>query len=350
MYYNEGNKMNIPVAVNYFLGGFALEKIVIIFTGGTISMKNDPNLNAAIPSLSGNDILKMVPNIKEIAQIEIIQFGNFPSPYFTPELLINLRREVENVIMKQQVKGVVITHGTDTIEETAYFLDLTINSEKPIVLTGAMKNSSEVGYDGPSNLIASVITASSVKAKNKGVLVVFNNEIHAARDVTKTHTSSIDTFKSLETGPIGVVDNNRAYFYRNIEARDYIPVDHLEPRVSLLKVAFGMDDKIIRFLVDSGEKGIVIEGTGRGNVPPKLAEGIEYAISKGVIVVLVSRCPMGRVDASYGYKGGGKHLESLGVIFGGNLSGQKARIKLMAALAYSNNYNEIKKLFKEQRT
>ncbi|WP_042832810.1 asparaginase [Thermoanaerobacter sp. YS13] len=327
-----------------------MEKIVIIFTGGTISMKNDANLNAAIPSLSGNDILKMVPNIKEISQIEIIQFGNFPSPHFTPELLVNLKLEVENVIKKQQVKGVVITHGTDTIEETAYFLDLTINSEKPIVLTGAMKNSSEIGYDGPSNLIASVITASSEKAKNKGVLVVFNNEIHAARDVTKTHTSSIDTFKSLETGPIGVVDNNRAYFYRNIETRDYIPVDHLEPRVSLLKVAFGMDDKIIRFLVNSGEKGIVIEGTGRGNVPPKLADGIEYAISKGVIVVLVSRCPMGRVDASYGYKGGGKHLKSLGVIFGGNLSGQKARIKLMAALAYSNNYNEIKKLFEEERT
>lgn len=343
-------KLNISITVNYFLGGFTLEKIVIIFTGGTISMKNDANLNAAIPSLSGNDILKMVPNIKEISQIEIIQFGNFPSPHFTPELLVNLKLEVENVIKKQQVKGVVITHGTDTIEETAYFLDLTINSEKPIVLTGAMKNSSEIGYDGPSNLIASVITASSEKAKNKGVLVVFNNEIHAARDVTKTHTSSIDTFKSLETGPIGVVDNNRAYFYRNIETRDYIPVDHLEPRVSLLKVAFGMDDKIIRFLVNSGEKGIVIEGTGRGNVPPKLADGIEYAISKGVIVVLVSRCPMGRVDASYGYKGGGKHLKSLGVIFGDNLSGQKARIKLMAALAYSNNYNEIKKLFEEERT
>ncbi|WP_072968960.1 asparaginase [Thermoanaerobacter uzonensis] len=327
-----------------------MEKIVIIFTGGTISMKNDPNLNAAIPSLSGNEILKMVPNIKENSQIEIIQFGNFPSPHLTPELLVNLKLEVENVIKKQQVKGVVITHGTDTIEETAYFLDLTINSEKPIVLTGTMKNSSEIGYDGPSNLIASVITASSEKAKNKGVLVVFNNEIHAARDVTKTHTSSIDTFKSLETGPIGVVDNNRAYFYRNIETRDYIPVDHLEPRVSLLKVAFGMDDKIIRFLVNSGEKGIIIEGTGRGNVPPKLAEGIEYAISKGVIVVLVSRCPMGRVDASYGYKGGGKHLKSLGVIFGDNLSGQKARIKLMAALAYSNNYNEIKKMFEEERT
>lgn len=310
-------------------------------------MKNDPYLNAAIPSLSGNDILQMIPNIKEIAQIEIIQFGNFPSPHLTPELLINLKQEVENVIAQQQVKGVVITHGTDTLEETAYFLDLTINSKKPIVLTGAMKNSSEFGYDGPSNLFASVVTASSEKSKNKGVLVVFNNEIHTAQDVTKTHTSSIDTFKSLEAGPIGVVDNNRTYFYRNIEARYYIPIDHLEPRVSLLKVAFGMDDKIIRFLADSGEKGIVIEGTGRGNVPPKLADGIEYAISKGVIIVLVSRCPVGRVDASYGYKGGGKHLESLGVIFGGNLSGQKARIKLMAALAYSNNYDEIKKLFNE---
>ncbi|HHW56222.1 MAG TPA: asparaginase [Clostridia bacterium] len=327
-----------------------MEKIVIIFTGGTISMKIDPKLKAAVPHLSGKDILETIPQIKDLTEIETIQFGNFPSPHLTAELLVNLRRKIENVIKNPQVKGIVITHGTDTLEETAYFLDLTINSQKPIILTGAMKNSSEIGYDGPSNLIASVITAFSENAKNRGVLVVFNNEIHSAREVIKTHTSSIDTFKSLETGPIGVVDNNKVYFYRKSEIREYIPVDHLEPKVSLIKVAFGMDDKIIRFLADNGEKGIVIEGTGRGNVPPKLAEGIEYAISKEVIVVLVSRCPMGRVDASYGYKGGGKHLESLGVIFGGNLSGQKARVKLMAALAYSNNYNDIKKLFEEERT
>lgn len=323
-------------------------KVAVIFTGGTIAMKQDPNLKGAVPSLTGKDLLEIIPHRENVLEIETIEFGNYPSPHLTVELLEELREVVEKTLKRDEIKGVVITHGTDTLEETAYFLELTTNFDKPIVLTGAMKNSSEAGYDGPSNLIDSLTTASSEKSKKRGVLVVLNGEIHSAKDVTKTHTSSLDTFKSPETGPLGYVDSGNVYFYRNVEKRQYIPTKKLEPRVSLLKVVFGMDDKLIRFLVENGERGIVIEGTGRGNVPPKVAEGIKYAISKGTVVVLVSRCPMGRVHPSYAYEGGGKHLESLGVIFGGNLSGQKARIKLMAALAYTSDYRKIREIFEEE--
>jgi len=328
-------------------GEWKLGKIVVIFTGGTIAMKEDPKLKGAVPYLKGKDLIENLPLKENVLEIETIEFGNYPSPHLTVKHLEDLREIVEKNLERNEIDGIVITHGTDTLEETAYFLELTTNSEKPIVITGAMKSSSEIGYDGPSNLADALITASSKKSKNRGVLVVLNGEIHSAKDVTKTHTSSLDTFKSLETGPLGYVDNGNTYFYRNVEKRQYIPSKRLEPRVSLLKVVFGMDDKLIKFLVENGEKGIVIEGTGRGNVPPKVAKGIEYAISKDIPVVLVSRCPIGRVYPSYAYEGGGAHLKSLGVIFGGNLSGQKARVKLMVALAYTSDFLKIKELFAE---
>lgn len=323
------------------------KKIAIIFTGGTISMKIDPRLNAAIPALSGKEILHMVTGIENYAEIEMIQFGEYPGPHMTPQLMMNLKEMVENVLNRNDISGAVITHGTDTLEETAYFLDLTLNTPKPVIVTGSMRNSSELGYDGPSNLAASICTAISDEAIGKGVFVVLNNEINAASEVTKTHALSLDTFKSPDFGPLGIIDNDEAIFYRNILHHDYIPTKKIETRVSLLKVVAGMDDKLLRYIVDTGDKGVVIEGTGRGNVTPQMVDGIRYAISKGVIVVLVSRCPKGRVLDTYGYEGGGKQLTSIGVILGGNLPGQKARIKLMIALGYTNDYKKIKEIFEK---
>ncbi|MGB9680077.1 MAG: asparaginase [Thermoanaerobacteraceae bacterium] len=321
------------------------KKIAIIFTGGTISMKIDPRLNAAIPALSGKDILHMVTGIENYADIEMLQFGEYPGPHVTPQIMFNLKKMLENVLLREDISGAVVTHGTDTLEETAYFLDLTLKTQKPVIVTGSMRNSSELGYDGPSNIASSICTAISEQAKGKGVLVVFNNEINAASEVTKTHTLSLDTFKSPDFGPLGIVDNDEAIFYRDILYHDYIPTENIEPRVSLLKTVAGMDDRLFKFLVDSGEKGIVIEGTGRGNVTPKMVEGIKYAISNGTVIVLVSRCSRGRVLDTYGYEGGGKNLTSMGVILGDNLPGQKARIKLMIALGYTNNHDEIREIF-----
>jgi len=323
-------------------------KVAILFTGGTISMSVDPRIGAAIPSLSGEEIMSMVTNIDKFAEIESINFSQLPGPHIDPLMMMKIRDEVLKIISRPDITGVIITHGTDTLEETAYLLDLTIQSEKPIIVIGAMRNSSELGYDGPSNLAAAVCTAISPEAKNKGVLVVMNNTVNAASEVTKTNTLSLDTFQSMEFGPLGIVDNDKLILRRDIIHRQHIPATSIVTDVALIKCAAGMDSKILRFCVDSGSKGIVIEGLGRGNVPPAMLEGIQYALDKKVAVVLVSRCPTGRVLDTYGYEGGGRQLRQMGVLFGGSLPGQKARIKLMLALSITDDLNELRKIIENE--
>lgn len=319
--------------------------IAVVFTGGTISMKIDPRIAAAIPALSSEEIMSMVTNIDKIADIEIVNFSRLPGPQMTPEKMLELRGVVVDLINREEISGVVITHGTDSLEETAYFLDLSITTPKPIVMVAAMRNGSELGYDGPSNLSSAICTASSDQAKNKGVLIVMNNEVNSAQEVTKTHTMSLDTFKSLEFGPLGIVDNDEVIFYRHFTKHHHVDTDKIARHVHLIKTAVGMDDLVINFLIDQGADGFVIEAMGRGNVPPEMMPGLQRALEKNIPVVIVSRCPMGRVLGSYGYEGGGQKLRSLGAIFGGNLNGQKARIKLMLAKGYSNDLAVIRDLF-----
>ncbi|MCT4618010.1 MAG: asparaginase [Marinisporobacter sp.] len=322
-------------------------KVAVIFTGGTISMKIDPRISAAIPALSSEEIMSMVTNIDRYADIEIVNFDRLPGPHMTPEKMMQLTKLVKKLIIREDITGVIVTHGTDSLEETAYLLDLTINSTKPIIVVGAMRNSSELGYDGSSNLSAAICTAISEQAKNKGVLIVMNNELNAASEVTKTHTLSLDTFKSMEFGPLGIVDNDEVIFYRDITKHAHIETENIESHVDLIKAAAGMDSRLIKYCVDSGAKGIIIEAMGRGNVPPAMVEGIQYAIDHHVVIVMVSRCPMGRVLDTYGYEGAGRNLRNLGVILGGNLPGQKARIKLMLALSITKERKVLKEIFEK---
>ncbi len=321
------------------------KKVAIVFTGGTISMKVDERLAAAIPALSGQQILSMVTNIDKFADIECVEFGSYPGPHMTPDKLMSLLQIVKDLIARDDIDGVVITHGTDSLEETAFLLDLTLNTHKPVIMVAAMRNSSELGYDGPSNLSSAICTAVSPKAQDKGVLIVMNNEVNSASEATKSHTLSLDTFKSMEFGPLGIVDNDEVIFYRNITKHHHIETTTIETNVPLIKTAVGLDDAYINFAVANGAKGIVVEAMGRGNIPPDMVPGIVEAMKKGVIVVIVSRCPMGRVLDSYGYPGGGKMLRNEGVIFGGHLNGQKARIKLMLALSVTNEHAKIKTMF-----
>ncbi len=322
-------------------------KVAIVFTGGTISMKIDPRIAAAIPALSSEEIMSMVTNIDKVADIEIVDFDKIPGPHMTPERMMDLAKTIKILVAREDITGVVVTHGTDSLEETAFLLDLNIDTLKPIVVVGSMRSSSELGYDGPSNLSAAICTVISEQAKGKGVLVVMNTEVNAASEVTKTHTLSLDTFKSLEFGPLGIVDSDEVIFYRDITKHHHIITDSIESNVDLIKCAVGMDDRLIKFCVDSGAKGLVIEAMGRGNIPPAMVSGIEYAISKDVVIVMVSRCPMGRVLDTYGYEGAGRTLRNLGVIFGGNLQGQKARIKLMLALSVTTECSTIKDMFEK---
>lgn len=323
-------------------------KIAIVFTGGTISMKVDPRLNAVIPALTNDEILAMISNIERYSEIEVVNFSRLPSPHITPDIMYSLAETVQEQLNRDDITGVVITHGTDTLEETAYFLDLILPPTKPVVIVGAMRSGSELGYDGPSNLAAAICTAISPASQNKGVLVVMNNEVNAAREVTKTNTLALNTFRSPEFGPLGIVDNDEVIYYRNLDPHQYYPINHLESRVALFKSTTGANSDFIDHAIALGYRGIVIEALGRGNVPPEMAQGIYRALDHGLPVVIVSRCPTGRVLDTYGYEGAGKMLHDRGAIFGYNLPGQKARIKLMVALSVSSNVHEIRSIFERQ--
>ncbi|WP_195940579.1 asparaginase [Romboutsia sp. 1001713B170131_170501_G6] len=323
------------------------KKVAIVFTGGTISMTVDKEIGAAIPTLSGEQIMSMVTNIDKVAEIEVLNFDEIPGPHMTPERMMELKDYVNDLLVREDICGVVITHGTDSLEETAYFLDLTITSIKPVIVTGAMRSSSELGYDGPSNLSAAVCTAISDDAIGKGVLIVLNNEVLLASEATKTNTLSLNTFKSLTSGPLGIIDCNELVLYKDVVNRSIIDTDKVESKVALFKSGVGMDDELIKFAADNGYKGIVIEAMGRGNIPPQMYEGVKYAREKDIPVVIVSRCHSGRVFDSYGYLGSGRDLKNLGCIFGGELPGQKARIKLMLALGKTNDLGEIKDFFEK---
>jgi len=321
------------------------KRVAIYFTGGTISMKYDPHIGAAVPILSGEEIVASVPELSSIADYEIIDFGRYPGPHMTPQRMMELSDLVRQELARTDIDGVAITHGTDTLEETAYLLDLTVDNQKPVAVTGAMRNSSETGWDGPANLMAAVRVAASSEARGLGTMVVMNETILAAADVSKTATESFDAFESPDFGPIGVIDKGRVIIRRMPLNRSFVNTSQIMDRVFLIKVASGSDSTLIEACLGAGARGLVIEAMGRGNVPPGCVTGITTAVSTGVPVIMVSRCQRGRVYDSYGYPGGGKQLKTLGVISGGFLNGQKARIKLALALSLTTDTAEIRKLF-----
>lgn len=325
-----------------------MKKIVVIFNGGTISMKVDPSIKAAVPSLTGEEIMSMVTGISEVAKVESFNFSHLPSPHMTIECMYDLYKLIDEQCKRDDIDGIVLTHGTDTLEETAYFLDLLLETNKPVVITGAMRSSSELGYDGPANLAESICTAISNEAVGRGVLICMNGEVNQAYEVTKSNSMSLNAFTSPNFGPVGIVDNNRVIFYRDAKREKNFNIKSLEKKVALIKCVASMENDILDFYIDKDYKGIVIEAMGRGNVPPNMVDGIERAIEKGIPVIVVSRCFEGRVFQSYGYKGGGKHLRNMGVIFGDNLPGQKARIKLIVALSAKASLDDIRECFEKQ--
>lgn len=320
--------------------------ILIIFTGGTISMAKHKETSKAIISDNHSELLQNIAS--ELKNIELLshQFSLKPSPSITPNDMLELAKLTKSYLNDPKIDGIVITHGTDTLEESAYFLDLYLETSKPVVFTGSMRNYSELGFDGLSNLVSSILVAAHPESKQMGVLVVMNDEINAAAEVTKTHTLSLDTFKSLEFGPIGIVEQDNVLYYR----QTHYPHLHIAPNtiqnhIEIIKVYSGASSVLLNLLIDHGLKGLVLEALGRGNVPPQMLDGIKRAISLNIPVLITSRCPKGRVLDSYGYEGGGHHLKQLGVIFTENLSSHKARIRLMLALGLTSSIDEIRKFF-----
>ncbi|MFH1692894.1 MAG: asparaginase [Bacillota bacterium] len=322
--------------------------ILIIFTGGTISMRKLDSSSKTDMTDNQSELLSNIAS--ELKDVELIshQFSLKPSPSMTPNDMFILAQLTDSYLQKSEIDGVVITHGTDTLEESAYFLDLYLDTNKPVVFTGSMRSFSELGYDGLSNLVSSIRVAASFDAMKKGVLLVMNDEINAASEVTKTHTLALDTFKSMEFGPIGIVDEETVLFHHDTHPLQvFLKPEKFDKTVEIVKTYSGSSSLILNLLIEHGVQGIVLEALGRGNVPPMMIDGIQSAIQKGIPVVLTSRCPMGRVLDTYGYIGGGHHLKKLGVIFAENLNSQKARIKLMFALNSFYSYEEIVSFFNQ---
>lgn len=324
-----------------------MKNLLIVFTGGTFSMRIDENTNSAIPYFNGEELLKMIPQAKQLANISVNEFGKYPGPHITPELMLELSKKIKEFTSRAEIDGVIVTHGTDTLEETAYFLDLTIKTEKPIVVIGAMKTSSEKDWDGPLNLLNAIHLCNNTNSRGMGVLVCLNGEINAASEVTKTHTEDIETFRSLDFGSLGFVDRGKVIFNRQPNKLEKIETEKINPNVDLIKIYAGMNEKFFKFSADSGVDGVVVEAMGVGNVPPPAFDGIKYIIEKNIPVVLVSRCPAGETLDIYGYPGAGKWLKKMGVIFADYLNGQKARIKLIISLGLTNDKEKLKELFEK---
>ena len=314
----------------------------VITTGGTIAMRHDASAGGAIPALRSEDFLKQLP--QDVRAVEIEEYCNLPSAHFTVDTIWGLRTRVAELVEDDEVQGVIVTHGTDTMEETAYLLDLTVDTDKPIALTGAMRTASDVGYEGMANLLATIRVAASDTARGLGALVVMNQEIHAARQVSKTHTQSLDTFKSLGLGPLGRVDGDKVVLERRV-ARQHIPCSRLNQDVYLVKLAVGMDVAFLRQLMARRAAGVVIEALGGGRVPPPWMPTIREAVQQGMVVVIASRCPSGRVYDAYGYEGAYRDLDRAGVVFAEGVNGQKSRIMLMVALGEDRDREAIQNLF-----
>jgi L-asparaginase len=322
-------------------------RLAAFFTGGTISMRFDPATGGAVPALSGEEIIAQVPGLDEIADFDVIDFGKWPGPHVTPSRMMELARAAREKLADESVAGAVVTHGTDTLEETAYLLDLVLNEEKPVVFVGAMRNSSELSWDGPGNLRSAVRVAVDPQARGLGVIVVMNDQLIAAAEATKTHTEATDTFQSRDFGPLGIVDKDRVIVTRRPIERERIVTDRIEERVDVIKMVAGADGRFIDFAVSDGARGLVIEGLGRGNVTVAALPAIERAVKAGIPVVITSRCPRGRVLDTYAYEGAGRQLRKMGVILGGMLPSHKARIKLMLELGAGYSVERIRETFEE---
>ena len=322
-------------------------RIAIFFTGGTISMRVDPKSGGAIPALSGEEIIAQVPGLDEVADFEIINYAKLPGPHMTPPKMLELARAVEAQLANPNIAGAVVTHGTDTLEETAYMLDLLLDEAKPVAFVGAMRNSSELSWDGPGNLRSAVRVAADGGARGLGVMVVMGDQLIAASEATKTHTEATDTFQSRDFGPLGIVDKDRIIVARRPAYHERIPTTKLEERVDLIKLSAGTDGRFINFALDDGARGLVIEGLGRGNVPVAALPAIERAVGMGLPVVITSRCPRGRVLDTYAYEGAGRQLKRMGTILGSMTPSHKARIKLMVALGAGWNVEQIRASFED---
>jgi L-asparaginase len=308
------------------------KKIAILSTGGTIEMLPG---SGGLVIVDGHNPLPMEGRVvPEGTLIDHVKFCSLPSPAVTPDLMGKLCIRLEEMTDSGSYDGIVVTHGTDTLEESAFLADAYLKSRVPVVFTAAMRSVSEMGVDGPRNVRGAILAASNHEIHKLGVTVVLNDEIHAAGRVTKTYTSNVSSFASPGYGPLGFVDQDRVLLQRKPLWRVQLPDGsmRMDQRVGLVRIAAGLGSREIRYCVECGDRAVVVEALGRGNVPPEVSGVIEHAVENGVMVFVTSRCYVGRVLGVYDYVGGGADLERRGAILAGDMQGHKLRLLIMAAL------------------
>ena len=319
--------------------------VTLLSTGGTIASTDTDG--GPRPTRTGTELLEAVPELEAHASLSVESVAQIPSFEMDGETLETVGQRVRELEADPAVDAVVVTHGTDTMEETAYYLDVTVQPETPVFLTGAQRRPVEVSSDGPSNLLTAVRAAEAFVDRDAGgTFVAFNEEIHSARAVTKAHTSALEAFRSRNAGPVATVDRNGVAIHRRPRSETR-PIDatSLAETVYTIKSGSAVTGDLVDAALERGADGLVVEGTGLGNATAELADAVRDAIDSGVPVVVTSRCLEGRVVPVYGGEGGGERLREYGVIFAGDLSAQQARLRLALALEASDDEDAIREAF-----
>lgn len=323
-----------------------LPTVVVLSTGGTIASVYDSVQGGFVNAVTGDQLVEAVPGLDTIARVEVIQVANVGSTDMTPALWMAVGQHASDVLERPDVSGVVVTHGTDTLEETAYFLDLTVPSEKPVAVVGSLRAASVPDTDGPRNLGDAIRVVTSPESRGLGALVVLNGEIHAAREVTKTHTWNVSTFSSPGFGALGSVEPDGVRYYRAPLRRQHLPVNGELGRVDIVTNYAGADGRAILGLLEQGGlDGLVVEASGLGNVSSAMHDAIVEARAQGIPVVISTRVHGGRTIPMYVGPGKGVTLREIGCVFADNLSPHKARVLLLVALTQTNRSDELQEIF-----
>jgi L-asparaginase len=315
--------------------------IHLLFTGGTISMQRDQGAGGNIPAHRGEALIGFTEGLERISPYRIENWAMVPACHLGPDRLWQLRERVREIAESEEVRGIVVTHGTDIIEESAYLLDRTLPGDVPVTITGAMRTSSDDEWDGPRNLLAAAAVAADQQSAGLGVMVVFNGKVFAGRSAVKVHATDIDAFAAPHAAPLGRVVDDVVFEMgkQGREAPGKFPIkpSELWARVALVSMVVGDDGELLD-LVRPNHHGVVIVAFGSGNVPPGVVPAIGRWIDEGKPVIIASRCPLGEVTPLYAFEGGGSRLVAMGAIPAGPRTASQARMELMISLSAGRPY------------